>query len=98
MLSLEILEGTSVYVYIGADPVTDRQRPMVKVVCADGRVLEEIIDRDWLRTQLGETGSNQITTPSGCLVQVSPEDATQLRESCRKMTAIPQPRRPSDRG
>jgi hypothetical protein len=97
-LSLETLEGTSVYVYIGADPVTDRHRPMVKIVCADGRVLEEIVDRDWLRAQVDESDSHQITTPSGCRIQLSPEEAARLRESCRKITAIPQLRRPPGRG
>lgn len=70
---------------------------MVKIVCADGRVLEEIVDRDWLRAQVDETDSHQVTTPSGCLVQFSPEEAARLRESCRKMTVIPQPRRPATR-
>ena len=68
---------------------------MVKIVCADGHVLEEIIDRDWLRAQVDANDSNQVTTPSGRLVHLSQEEAARLRESCRKMAAIPQPRRPS---
>jgi len=70
---------------------------MIKVVCADGRVLDEIIDRSWLHSQLERIDSHQITTPSGCQVKFSSEEAAHLRESCRKMTMIPQPHRPSDR-
>jgi hypothetical protein len=91
---MAIIEATSVYVHIGADPVTDRHRPMVKVVCADGRVLDEIIDREWLRTQVDAIDSTQFTTPSGHHVEFSPDVAQGLRESCRKMTAIPRPRSP----
>jgi len=70
---------------------------MVKVVCADGRVLDEIIDREWLRAQVAEIDSNQITTPSGHHVSFSTEVAVGLRENCRKMTAIPRPRSPVKR-
>jgi hypothetical protein len=88
---VEDLEATAVYLCISTDPISDRNRLTLRVVCNDGRVIEEFVNRHWLRDRCDQQTDGQLTTPAGQIISLPPDVREDLDVQCRKMVAIPVP-------
>lgn len=88
---MDDLQASAVYLCISADPISDRNRLTLRVVCNDGRVIEEFVDRHWLRNRCDQQTDGQLMTPAGQIISLPPDVRDDFDAQCRKMVAIPVP-------